>query len=308
MSFFALVAALLLERVHALPARHLLLEWFERYASRIARDLNAGEQKHGTIGWFAAVAPWALAGLVVFFVLYAINPGLGWLWNVAALCFCLSFRPAGQPLREISDALRAGDLEQARQRLATWRGEASALLDTRDVATAAIEHGLLRAHRSLFGVIFWFVILPGPTGAILYRLAVELLQSWGARRDAEFSAFSSFARQAFEWLDWIPSRLTAVGFAIAGNFENAISSWRQSAAAWPDPSQGIVLASGAGALGIQLGGPLQREGGVDFRPELGEGEGPDADDLQSAYYLLWRTLIVWLGLLLLLTLARWVGA
>jgi adenosylcobinamide-phosphate synthase len=69
-----------------------------------------------------------------------------------------------------------------------------------------------------------------------------------------------------------------------------------------------MLASGAGALGLSLGGPLSREGGVDFRPELGEGARPDADDLQSAYYLLWRTLVVWLVLLLMLTLARWVGA
>ncbi len=59
---------------------------------------------------------------------------------------------------------------------------------------------------------------------------------------------------------------------------------------------------------VQLGGPLPREGGVDFRPDLGEGDPPDAQHLQSAMYLLWRTLIVWVGLLLLLTLARWVGA
>jgi adenosylcobinamide-phosphate synthase len=53
---------------------------------------------------------------------------------------------------------------------------------------------------------------------------------------------------------------------------------------------------------------MPREGGVDFRPELGEGDAADADHVLSAYYLLWRTLVVWLVLLLLLTLARWVGS
>jgi cobalamin biosynthesis protein CobD/CbiB len=308
MSFFALVAALLLERWRPLPARHVLLAWFERYAARIAQDLNAGERRQGIIGWFAAVAPWALAGLIVFFAMHAVSPVLGWLWNAGCLYLCLGFRSAGQPLREISDALRAGNVERARGLLATWRGSSAAQLAESEIATAAIEHAVLRAHRGLFGVIFWFVVLPGPTGAILYRLAVELLQSWGSREGPDFEAFAHFSRQAFEWLDWIPSRLTGIGFAIAGNFEDAISSWRQSAAGWPDATQAIVLASGAGALGLALGGPLPREGGVDFRPELGDGQRPDADDLQSAYYLLWRTLVVWLVLLLMLTLARWVGA
>jgi adenosylcobinamide-phosphate synthase len=308
MSFFVLVAALLLERWRPLPARHMVLAWFERYAARIAQDLNAGESQQATIGWLAAVAPWALAGLVVFFAMHAISPVLGWLWNAATLYLCLGFRSAGQPLREICDALRAGEIDRARERLAAWSGRGTALLAEPEIATAAIEHGLLRAHRGLFGVIFWFIVLPGPTGAIAYRLAVELLRSWGSRADPEFEAFAHFARRAFEWLDWIPSRLTGIGFAIAGNFEDAISSWRQNASGWPERVEAIVLASGAGALGLMLGGPLPREGGVDFRPELGEGERPDADDLLSAYYLVWRTLVVWLVLLLLLTLARWVGA
>jgi len=53
---------------------------------------------------------------------------------------------------------------------------------------------------------------------------------------------------------------------------------------------------------------LPYEGGVDFRPELGDGDPADAHHLQSAQSLLWRTLVVWIILLLLLTLARWVGS
>lgn len=308
MSFFALVAALLLERWRPLPARHMVLAWFQRYAERIAQDLNAGETRQGTIGWFAAVAPWALAGLVVFFVMHATTPVLAWLWNAGCLYLCVGFRSAGLPLREIAEALRSGDIGGARARLTAWRECNSDLLGETELATAAIEYGLLRAHRGLFGVIFWFIVLPGPTGAIIYRLAVELVHAWAERGDPELEAFARFSRRAFEWLDWIPSRLTGIGFAIAGNFEDAISSWRQNAQVWPKRTEAIVLASGAGALGLTLGGPLPREGGVDFRPELGEGKRADADDLYSTYYLVWRTLLVWLVLLLLFTLARWVGA
>ena len=69
---------------------------------------------------------------------------------------------------------------------------------------------------------------------------------------------------------------------------------------------GIILASGAGALGVTLGGPIPVLGGEpDFRPELGLGEPADPDLLTSAIGLGWRALVLWLLLMLLLTLANW---
>ena len=69
---------------------------------------------------------------------------------------------------------------------------------------------------------------------------------------------------------------------------------------------GIVLASGAGALGVQLGGPIPTVGGEpEVRPELGLGDEPEADLLPSAVGLVWRALVLWLLLMLLLTLANW---
>jgi adenosylcobinamide-phosphate synthase len=199
-------------------------------------------------------------------------------------------------------------LERARELLAGWRGESASEYSETEVAKAAVETALARAQRELFGVVFWFVILPGPSGPVLYRLAAELDGRWGQRREEAFGPFGRFARRAFLALDWAPARLAAIAFAIAGNFEDAISSWRSQAPAWPEPELGIVLASGAGAMNVQLGGALPREGGVDMRPDLGEGDPADAEHLQSTIYLLWRSLVVWLVVLLLITLARWVGS
>jgi len=46
-------------------------------------------------------------------------------------------------------------------------------------------------------------------------------------------------------------------------------------------------------------------GEPEFRPELGVGEPADADILPSAIGLVWRALLVWLVVLLLLTVAYW---
>jgi adenosylcobinamide-phosphate synthase len=308
MSFVTLLIALLLDRARPLPDTSAPLGWFRRYADRLAHDLNAGKPVHGTVAWLAAVCPWVLVALVVFYILYYANPVLGGLWSLAVLYFSLGFRNLTQALKEIYAALHAGDLDRARELVAGWRGESASEYGETEIAKAAVETALARAQRELFGVVFWFVILPGPSGPVLYRLAAELDSRWGQRREEAFGPFGRFARRAFLALDWVPARLAAIAFAIAGNFEDAISSWRSQAPAWPEPEMGVVLASGAGAMNVQLGGALPREGGVDMRPDLGEGDPADAEHLQSTIYLLWRALVVWLAVLLLITLARWVGS
>jgi adenosylcobinamide-phosphate synthase len=307
MAFFTLIAALLVENARPPTWARVPLAWFRRYTDRLSHDLNAGQPVHGMVGWAAAVCPPVLAALLAFYLLYYLNPLLGWLWTVVVLYFCLGFRAVVHGMRDVFEALRAGDLDKARLLLAGWRGQSAEGYSEAEIAKAAIETGLLRAHRQVFGVIFWFILLPGPAGALLYRLGLELEQRWGSRGEDEFGPFGRFARKAFHVLDWLPARLSAIGFAIAGDFEDAVSAWRTQAQSWRDPAQGIVLASGAGALGVRLGGPLPLGPAVDFRPEIGEGDSPDAEHLQSATSLLWRALIVWLALLLIMTLARWAG-
>lgn len=308
MAFFTLLAALLVQITWQSPWAIVVTGWFHRYADRLSHDLNAGRPAHGVVAWFAAVCPWALLALASFYLFDTISPALGWLWTLILLHACLGFRDVVNTLRAVFDALRVSDLERARVLLGAWREDAgTACYAEAEISKAAIETALVRAHRQVFGVIFWFVLLPGPTGAVLYRLSEELERRWAHRKEEEFRAFGAFAARCFYVLDWLPVRLSAVSFAVAGNFEDAISTWRTQAQSWIDRTQGIVLASGAGALGVRLGGPLPTGTGLDFRPELGEGNTADADYLQSTLSLLWRALIVWLVLFLLLTLARWAG-
>ena len=101
-----------------------------------------------------------------------------------------------------------------------------------------------------------------------------------------------------------------MSFAIVGDFEDAIYCWRTQAKTWAAEAggehAGIVLASGAGALNVLLGGPVPVVGAEpEERPELGLGDLPEADLLPSGVGLIWRALVLWLVLMLLLTLANW---
>ncbi len=237
--------------------------------------------------------------------------------NVVVLYFMMGFRRFSHAVSAIISAFKANDLAEARRALASWRGGGVSELSSDDVARLAIERGLVDAYRQVFAVIFWFVILPGPAGAVLYRAAALLAEEWGALPSGieptpltqARDEFGRPARMLLALLDWIPVRLTALSFAIVGDFEDAVACWRTQAHLWARQDGGlaigVLLASGAGALGAQLGGPLPvLVGDPDVRAELGTGEPAGPDMLPSAVGLVWRALILWLLVILLITVAN----
>ena len=307
MTLFSLIFALLLEQWRPSGDRNRIILLFFSYADALERYFNTGVRRHGVAAWIAAVVPVLILTGWIYYLLYNLSPLLAWGWNVVILYFTMGFRQFSDIFAEIKDALKNGDLLLARKFLREWRGEPQDEPGSQEIARITIELGLIHSHRYVFAIIVCFVILPGPLGPVLYRLAELLSERWGSREPQAPDAFGHFAVKAFEAIDWIPARSTAVSFAIAGNFEDAVYCWRAQAASWIDHAQGIILASGAGALGVRLGDSLREEGGQYYRPELGVGEEADMDFLQSTVGLIWRTLVLWLLLLLLLEIASWTG-
>jgi cobalamin biosynthesis protein CobD/CbiB len=289
-----------------------------RYVRYLERKLNGGTRQHGIIAAVAAVAPPVLVAALLFWLATAVHPALGLVVNVIVLYCLMGFRRFSHALSAIVTALSANDIPAARRALAAWRGGSpTTVLSSAEVARLAIERGLVDAYRKVFGVIFWFVVLPGPAGAVLYRAAVLLAEEWrgpvpGVEPSPLVQSRAEFgmpARALLQALDWLPVRLTALSFAIVGDFEDAVACWRTQATRWAAQDGGmtigVLLAAGGGALGVQLGGLLPTlSGDPDVRPELGLGEPVEPDVLPSAVGLVWRALVLWLLVILLVTLAN----
>jgi len=301
MTFLSLVLALLLEQWRPLVDRRAVFAPVMGWADYLERKLNAGQAQEGLVAWFAVVIPAILLAWFVYSVLYSVTPVLGLAFNVAVLYATAGFRQASHYFTDINRALREGDLATARRLLGEYRGHSCDLLSANEVARLAIEEALAVSHRNVFGPMFWFVVLPGPTGAVLYRVAGILASHWGARQDPDFGRFGEFSRKAFATLDWLPARATAVSFAIVGDFADAFDCWRTQAASWSDRALGVVLASGAGAMGVRIGSAYPRGERVEERPELGTGEPAEPAHLDATVGLVWRALVAWLGLVCVLS-------
>lgn len=299
MSVLAIMAALALEQWRPLDHARTVQAWLAAWGGWLEQAFNAGQRRHGMIAWLVGVLPAAAAGILVHQLLASVHFLLALAFNVAVLYFTLGFRQFSHHFTEIQLAVKSGDVERARQLLEEWRGASGVVRTREEVIRLSIEEALVASHRHVFGVLLWYVLLPGPSGAILYRLAAFLQQRWKT-----LGAFGGFADRAFQLLEWPAVRLTAASFAVVGDFEDAVYCWRTQARTWMEQSSGVVLSAGAGAMGVRLGMPVQEVEGMQPRPELGVGEPADGPFLDSTVGLVWRALVVWLFVLAVVTAAR----
>ncbi|WP_372659817.1 cobalamin biosynthesis protein, partial [Hydrogenophaga sp.] len=223
----------------------------------------------------------------------------------------LGFRQFSHHFTDIRRALEEGNEALAREKLAAWLRIDVGSLPRTELLRQIIEHSVLAAHRHVFGVLIAFVVFwllgLGPAGAVFYRLAEYLSRNWRARADGTPSeGLRNAAARAWAWIDHVPARMTALCFATVGNFEEAVSSWRSDAALYAPGSDGVVLAATSGALNVRLRPRLENE--VDD-PELGTGTRPEPTlaHLASVVGLVWRSVVLWMLLLALMSLARLLG-
>lgn len=329
MSFFAVLLALLLEQLKPLPRKNWIFGALIGWMRWTGVNFNAGREHHAWVVWGVTVILPSLVAAAVYIAIAYYSLLLALAWNVVVLYLTLGFRQFSHFFTDIRDALDAGDEAKARERLAEWRHLDASELPRTELLRHVIEHSLLAAHRHVFGVFFWFVLLSaiglGPAGAVLYRMAEFASRYWayksrtiGVPTNERLMALS---QQLFGRIDHVPARLTAFGFAVVGNFEEAVTAWRRDAALWKHENEGIILAAAAGAVGVQLGGPAAPGVTPDRSQTFADAAPPDAAEsrgatggmpaqsghLRSVVGLVWRSVVLWMFLLALLSLANLIG-
>ncbi len=346
MTLISLLIALLLEQVRPIRQTNPIQTWLDQKIRQV-RAMEVDSLSSAWMAWGTIVVGGSVGGLVIAKLLHLVHPILELAFMVGVLYLTLGFRQFSHWFSDIQVALRADDVVTARQILLKWVDESHADAvaraaaeqgDASSVARESIRLALVAAQRHVFGVIFWFVILPGPAGALGYWLSVQLLKGWASHRtDAASSAgvllesevsipdpavadggdrFANVSSLAYRWIDWAPVRVTACIFAVVGNFEDSVSMWRSRAAASPEhvnDTDRVLIASGAGAMGVRLSVPDALEGSDGLDEVLGnQSSEPDlreasAASLDTAVGLVWRAVVMWCFMVLLFYLGRWLS-
>lgn len=281
--------AVLLDAGLGEPRRRHPLVGFGRLAQWIEGRGHRPSRRTGACALLLAVAPWGLLAAW----LAALPDPWGAAFSLWALYFALGLRSLHDHVRPIVAGLAHGDEGAARAAVARI---VSRDAETLEIAASACETVLENGNDGVFGALFWFCCAGAP-GVIVYRLVNTLDAMWGYRND-RYLHFGWAAARLDDVLNWLPARLTALTYALSGRTRQALACWRSQAPAWDSPNAGPVMASGAGALGIRLGGPARYGGAWHERPPLGAGAPPTAADIDRALGLVRHGVALWLAALL----------
>jgi adenosylcobinamide-phosphate synthase len=294
-----LIAGVLLDLLLGEARRLHPLVGFGNLAARLERTFNRGTQRfgRGVAAWLLAVLPcsalcWLLAAHAA-----DVNWWLGGAIHATLLYFSVGLRSLRDHNLPIAAALAEHDLPAARWLTSRIVSRDVSSASETELTAASAESLLENGNDAVFGTLFWFMVAGGP-GAILFRLANTLDAMWGYRTP-RLAQFGCAAARIDDALNYLPARLTALSYVVlapgvAGK-RRAWACWRQQAAAWSSPNAGPVMASGAGALGVQLGGAAVYHGQLEQRPVLGSGAPASGADIARAWHLVRATTGLWLA-------------
>lgn len=329
MSFFSVLFALMIEQLRPLPRDNWVHDGLIGWVGWTGRNFDAGRERHAWVVWFVSVIAPALVAAWVHIALNWTNGLAALAFDVLVLYLTLGFRQFSHYFTDIRKSLDQGDEAQARRLLAQWCHLDASELPRTELLRHVIEHSLLAAHRHVFGVFFWYVVMStvglGPAGAVLYRMAEFASRYWTFKSKALGAPANDkpmrLSQRLFDLIDHLPARLTAFGFAVVGDFEEAVNGWRRDAGLWRHANEGVILAAAAGAVGVRLGGAAAPGVTPDRSKTFETGAAPETvgaagstpgaepqiGHLDSVVGLVWRSVVLWMLLLALLTLANLVG-
>jgi len=228
---------------------------------------------------------------------------------------CVGDQRFGAHVRQYMTAVSAGDLVAAAEHLSRVSARGVRADNLRQLNRDFLGLLLLRLNERVLALLFWFVVL-GPMGAVLYRSVTQLhgagmmaadRPSGGAEStgDCRGDGFREAGQRLKAIMDWLPARLAVLCYAVIGSFIDVLRSWRNKSrhpeGGWASVNDHLLLDAGIGAL--QLQGVYAD--GVDHRDDLDTESA--CEHVLAVRALSTRTLVAWVTILALMTLAGWLG-
>lgn len=291
-----LCAALLLDRWWGEAPRCHPLVAFGRVASWVERGLHPLDNHHYASRSLQIRGAIAVIGLVIVPSLLAswflaqLPAYVASALSLLVLYVAIGYRSLHEHARAIAAPLAAGDITQAKIQVARIVSRDTHSMEEQGVARAAVESVLENGNDAVVAPLLWYCIGGAPM-VIAHRLSNTLDAMWGYRNE-RYRDFGRCAARLDDVLNWPTARVCALAYALVGNTAQAWRCWRTQAQAYASPNAGPVMAAGAGALGVRLGGAVQYHGAARERGVLGCGRTARAEDIAAALRLLGRAVLL----------------
>ena len=253
------------------PARMM-----RRFALALEPSLRRMIKSPREAGLLAAVMVIGLSGLSAWGLLKlaaSVHPWAHTVLSIWIFYTALSARPLADQAAEVYRSLEVGNLPLARKRVSEMVRRDTDRMDREEVARAAIESV---ARHGVDGVMapLLCAFLFGPLGVILYKSTDALDAAFG-HKNGQYYDFGRFSAWLDRLANWLPARVTVLFMAMAAMLLGmrplaALRVSRRDGGVQENTNAALPEAAMAGALGIQLGGPVFRGGSFDPQPFMGD--------------------------------------
>ena len=294
MSLLTILFSLAIERYVDALDNLRNFDWSISFSNWIKEKFSKSEFWNDTLGLVAIILIPVLLCAIIYSQLYDALGLLGFLFSLAVLVYCMGPQRTHHAARLYIDAGEHED-EHSLKTYATELLGPDHPDDTQDINRKVCEKLLISTNENLLGVFFWFVLL-GPMGALMFRLAGvlytdSLQQSEGENQ--EYTEFNNSTRLLYAILLWLPAQLTTLAFAITGSFIDTLHEWKSRIPndyLNPEESEDTLFHTGLRSLQMD--------------PETHQFE---LNTVHEILALCWRSVILWVTALALLTLAGLTG-
>jgi len=294
MSLLTILFSLAIERYVDAVDQLRKFDWIVSFANWVKEKFSHSEFWNDTLGLIVIILLPVFLCAIIYNQLYGALGLLGFLFSLAVLVYCLGPQRIQHAARLYIDAGEHED-EHSLKTYATEIVGTELPDETQDINRLVCEKLLVSTNENLLGVFFWFVLL-GPMGALMFRMAGELYynsQQQSEEQNPEYLEFNNSTRMLYAILLWLPAQLTTLAFAITGSFIDTLHEWKQRLPndyLNPQESEETLFYTGLKSLQID--------------PESHQF---DFNTVHDVLALSWRSIILWVTALALLTLAGWAG-
>jgi adenosylcobinamide-phosphate synthase len=299
--------------------------WVDRFSQELEIDLEAlGAPRYAHLQWLAPLVVWLLGVYFLYQVLWVVSPIAAGGLSVLLMLYGLRFRHFAVVFTNAQLFLNQGDFFRARELLLVWMKEYDGVEHIihrpGELVFHAIYHGTERALRQYFSLFFWFLVLPGPLGLVIY-----LMVHWSVIRERDVWLAQAFAherptmQEAWEsnkWkaaisprlvlyaLEWLPARLLALTVGLVSQLDDAALAWRAAKNQSRFSNRAPLTAVFFTAVGLVGGSAFDPASSAAAEGQLINRE-TQVQALQLFRQLVFKCAVVWLAVALMFALLGW---
>jgi adenosylcobinamide-phosphate synthase len=317
MAYIALLMAVVLETFLPDGFFTRARNWVRQFNQELEINLEAlGAPRYAHLQWLAPLLVWLLLVYFVYQVLWVMSPAAAGALSVFLLVYGLRFRHFALVFTSTQLFLNQGDFYRAREMLLLWMkeydGSEPVIHRPAELVFQAIHHGTERALRQYFSLLFWFLLVPGPMGIVIYLMVhwsvVRERDAWQAQAFAHDLPTMQEAWTNNRWralqtprfvlfaMEWMPARLLALTVGLISQLDDAALAWRAAKAQSRFSNRAPLTAVFFTAVGLASGAVLDT---------LPLNEENQVQALQQFRQLVFKCAVVWLLVALVFALLGW---